>query len=140
MIWKIIFLLSCFDVLVNAGQPSPFFEEPPSRTVATVPFRTLQEWAPTLQLTHITNWTTLQHEPDNDQKDAAEFALKSSKCPTNIIDMLVWRSQINQWPDHLKNTAGTGPNIDNIRTLTCRRIPGAPIVYVGYPDTSNDVE
>ncbi|XP_050426695.1 uncharacterized protein LOC126841683 [Adelges cooleyi] len=132
MIWKIIFLLSCFNVLVSASPP---LQTPSSSR--QIPFASLDDWAENLEVITITNWTTLQHELDDNQKNAAVEALKNSYCPILIEDDIVKNSDLSKWPARLKNTAGTGPNIDNIRTLTCRRIPGAPILYVGYSDTSN---
>ncbi|XP_050426632.1 E3 ubiquitin-protein ligase NRDP1-like [Adelges cooleyi] len=132
MMWKIIFVLPCFTVLVNAVGNH---EEGSTSTEGPTQNPNIREWVNSLVVINISDWSTLSTGPSKNQKDLARDALKNSGCPTDIVEVLLLNSYIFNWPDHFKEK---NPNryttTFHLKLLTCRRIPGAPVVYVSHID------
>ncbi|XP_050427508.1 E3 ubiquitin-protein ligase NRDP1-like [Adelges cooleyi] len=130
MMWKIIFVLPCFTVLVNAVGNH---EEGSTSTGGPTPFPNIEDWADSLEEIKISDWSNLSTGPSPNQKDLASDALKNSGCPTDIVEVLLLNSYIFNWPDHFKERNPNGYKTTfHIKYLACRRIPGAPVVYVSH--------
>ncbi|XP_050426675.1 E3 ubiquitin-protein ligase NRDP1-like [Adelges cooleyi] len=112
MLWKIIFLLSCFNVLVNAtgGWFSKWFSTPPSQSnllnVTEEPnlFQRIEQWIESLEVKVVKFWGPLARKPNQDQKRKAKAALEDSKCPTGAVDTILLNSHIRNWPEQILNT------------------------------------
>ncbi|XP_050426865.1 E3 ubiquitin-protein ligase NRDP1-like [Adelges cooleyi] len=128
MIWKIILLLSCFNVLVNAGgrcSGGTSSRDPK-------PFRNNLEWINSLQAYPKLNWDRLIREPNDDDKEAAKDALVKSGCPTNSLDELLGTSHCDMWPSHLKSDKAPYAVMSR---LILRRIADSRVAYVErYPN------
>ncbi|XP_050434228.1 E3 ubiquitin-protein ligase NRDP1-like [Adelges cooleyi] len=122
---------------INAGRELPALQSAASQIGKPKPYTTLERWIEDLNVQTITDWTTLIHVPEEYQTEDADRALAMSKCPTSIIDTLLNNSDWRKWPDSLKDTRCTEPNMDKIKQLKCKRIPGAPVVYVGHANNSS---
>ncbi|XP_050426668.1 E3 ubiquitin-protein ligase NRDP1-like isoform X1 [Adelges cooleyi] len=142
MLWKIIFLLSCFNVLVNAtgGWFSKWFSTPPSQSnllnVTEEPnlFQRIEQWIESLEVKVVKFWGPLARKPNQDQKRKAKAALEDSKCPTGAVDTILLNSHIRNWPEQILNTRNDDYDLESIKQLICRRIPGSRVVYVAHSD------
>ncbi|XP_050426657.1 E3 ubiquitin-protein ligase NRDP1-like [Adelges cooleyi] len=137
MIWKIILLLPCFTVLVNAGCErsslnTPNSPNPQTQTVDPIPYETYDQWANSLPAYNVTDWTSLKPTPRDDDRRATRKALVKSRCPRRLVTPLLEKSAIQNWPAYLKND--TGYDITVLRNLNFRRIPNAPILIVAPLD------
>ncbi|XP_050426792.1 uncharacterized protein LOC126837078 isoform X2 [Adelges cooleyi] len=138
MNWKIIFLLPCFTVLVNAGacnKPSRTYSPEQTgeysrlenNTEALQPYETIEEWLANLPLQTITvdECHTLAFTPKQNQIDHAKPGLINSRCPSNIVDVLLGTSVQSKRPPELAESLAQ--NRSNILTsYTFRRIPNVP--------------
>ncbi|XP_050434234.1 E3 ubiquitin-protein ligase NRDP1-like [Adelges cooleyi] len=103
-------------------------------TEPPVTFKRVEVWTNSLEVKTITDWTTLTQNPNDDQISSTRDALTKSGCPSGIVDILLYNSDLRNWTNHLKNRRNDGYDIDNMKKLTCRSIPGAPVVYVARSD------
>ncbi|XP_050426686.1 E3 ubiquitin-protein ligase NRDP1-like [Adelges cooleyi] len=148
MIWKIIILLLCFNVLVNtSSSPSASssgclplgpcvnilnaiaINKPPK-----LKYSRTEDWIASLKIQEITDWTNLIMEPTEEQIKKTKKRLESSGCPSGASGVISMNSQFCNWPNHIKNTRQDNYDINALKNLTCRRIPEKPILYVGNSD------
>ncbi|XP_050426477.1 E3 ubiquitin-protein ligase NRDP1-like [Adelges cooleyi] len=102
-------------------------------TEGPTPHPNIEDWINSLVVINITNWSTLSPGPSKYQKDLTRDALKNSGCPTDIVEDLLLKSYLFNWPDHFKKRTPKGFKMNfNIKHLIYRRIPGVPVVYVAH--------
>ncbi|XP_050435010.1 E3 ubiquitin-protein ligase NRDP1-like [Adelges cooleyi] len=136
MIWKIVFLLTCFNVLVDAGgccEPGGTLTDEVSdvdnNTEVPQPYETIAQWLEVLKEQGYIDWTKLAKTPRNNQIENARAGLAYSRCPSTILgDLLKSSKQIN-WPPELAS-AITRFERSVLRTYTYRRIPKTQAVFL----------
>ncbi|XP_050443167.1 E3 ubiquitin-protein ligase NRDP1-like isoform X3 [Adelges cooleyi] len=149
MNWKIIFLLPCFTVLVNAGacnQPSRTYSPEQTGESSQMddntgeysrldnnpenlhPNASIQGWlGPLEKMTNI-NWSTSSYIPTTEEKDNVKAGLINSGCPPDILEGLLVNSQQITWPpDRYTTNAG---NRSLLKSYTLRKIPNITAVVV----------
>ncbi|XP_050426853.1 E3 ubiquitin-protein ligase NRDP1-like [Adelges cooleyi] len=124
MIWKIILLLSCFHVLVNAGGNCS------GGTSAPTPHRTIADWKNELVANPVLNWDHLICFPKDDDKEAVVRALIYSGCPTESLQHLLDTSHWNTWPIQIKSADDPFISKTNMNRLSLYRILNTRVVYV----------
>ncbi|XP_050441620.1 uncharacterized protein LOC126846340 [Adelges cooleyi] len=139
MMWKIILLLPCFDVLVNAGLLSPYFTGSSSQSSdcqpveQTDPYPNFVNWVISLHSTGA-NWTSLDRELDVEKINNAREKLKLSRCPPGDVESLITNSNWDNWPTELRSPQEPFINESYMNGLTLRSIPELSAVVATVSD------
>ncbi|XP_050426843.1 uncharacterized protein LOC126837090 [Adelges cooleyi] len=136
MIWKIILLLSCFNVLVNAGGSCSGGASGADEDYQA--HDTISEWIDTLNADPNIDWNRLIIHIDSDDKKDAKAALMSSGVPKDDLNELLVTCNWNTWPSQIKSNQHPYVNKSNMAKLSLYRIPDTRIVYAA-PNVSQQV-
>ncbi|XP_050426457.1 uncharacterized protein LOC126836841 [Adelges cooleyi] len=105
MIWKIIFFLPCFNVVVCPRWWRSQYPEP---------YRSFVSWLNDRAVTNV-EMSTWDSDPSQTSKDTVREQLRLSRCPAADVGRLITNSDKITWPTQIKSSQTDSRNISSSR-------------------------
>ncbi|XP_050434229.1 E3 ubiquitin-protein ligase NRDP1-like [Adelges cooleyi] len=134
MIWKIIFFLPCFNVVV-----CPRWWRSQSSSYARMqqeypePYRNFVSWLNDRAVTSV-DMSTWDSVPSQTSKDTVREQLRLSRCPAADVGRLITNSDKNTWPTQIKSGQAPYYNAHYMTSMTFRQIPETSAVVAACSD------